>query len=69
VQALHSPVLATLLHSTRAVGLSQTAAWYKEWNYGTFAPRARAQRNFASWENSRQMEKLRSTSAFDYVSF
>jgi len=27
--------LAALLHSTGALGF---AAWYKEWNYGTFAP-------------------------------
>jgi len=36
VQVLRSPILAALLHGTRAVGVSQTAAWYKEWNYGTF---------------------------------
>jgi len=30
-------MLAVLLHSTPAVGVSQTSAWYKEWNYGTFA--------------------------------
>jgi len=29
--------LAALLHGTPAAGVSQTAAWYKEWNYGTFA--------------------------------
>jgi len=29
VQVLHSPILALLLHGTRAVGVSQTAAWYK----------------------------------------
>jgi len=37
VQVLHSPVLASLLHGTGALGISQTAACYKEWNYGTFA--------------------------------
>ena len=37
VQVLCSPLLAALLHGTRAVGVSQFAAWYKEWNYGTFA--------------------------------
>ena len=36
-QVLRSPILAALLHGTRPVGVSQTAAWYKEWNYGTFA--------------------------------
>jgi len=29
--------LAALLHGTRAAGIRQTAAWYKEWNYRTFA--------------------------------
>jgi len=29
-------ILAALLHGTPAAGLSQTVAWYKEWNYGTF---------------------------------
>jgi len=31
--------MAALLHGTGAVGgsLSKFAAWYKEWNYGTFA--------------------------------
>ena len=28
VQALRSPILALLLYFTRAVGISQTAAWY-----------------------------------------
>ena len=28
VQVLRSPILAALLHGTRAVGVSQTAAWY-----------------------------------------
>jgi len=39
VQVLRSPILAALLHGTPAAGLSQTLrrAWYKEWNYGTFA--------------------------------
>ena len=37
VQVLRSPILAALLHGTPAAGVSQTAAWYKEWNYGTFA--------------------------------
>ena len=37
VQLLRSPVLTALLHGTGAVGVTQTAAWYKEWNYGTFA--------------------------------
>ena len=39
VQVLHSAILAALLHGTRAVGDSQTATRYKEWNYATFAPR------------------------------
>jgi len=30
-------ILAALLHGTQAVGMSQTASWYKEWNYGTSA--------------------------------
>jgi len=29
--------IGTLLHGTPAAGISQTAAWYTEWNYGTFA--------------------------------
>ena len=38
VQVLCSLILAALLHGTAAAGVSQTlAAWYKEWNYGTFA--------------------------------
>jgi len=38
VQVLRSPILATLLHGTPVVGISQTlGAWYKQWNYGTFA--------------------------------
>jgi len=39
VQVLRYRILAALglLHGTPAAGLSQTAAWYKEWNYGTFA--------------------------------
>jgi len=37
IQVLHSPILAVLLHGTRVVGISQTAACYKEWNYRTFA--------------------------------
>jgi len=37
IQVLHSPTLAALLHGTAAEGVSQTAAWYKEWNYETFA--------------------------------
>jgi len=40
VQVLHSPILAALLHATRAVVVSQFAAWYKEWNYRTFAESA-----------------------------
>jgi len=37
IQLLHSPILAALLHGTPAAGVSHFAAWYKEWNYGTFA--------------------------------
>ena len=37
VQVLPSPILAALLHGTPAAGVSQTAAWYKKWDYGTFA--------------------------------
>ena len=37
VQVLRSPILEALLHSTPSAGISQTAAWYMEWNYGTFA--------------------------------
>jgi len=39
VQVLRSLLLAALLHSTPAAGVSQLKlwAWYKEWNYGTFA--------------------------------
>jgi len=38
VQVLRSRILAPLLHGTPAASLSQTfAAWYKEWNCGTFA--------------------------------
>jgi len=29
--------IGTLLHGTPAAGISQTAASYTEWNYGTFA--------------------------------
>jgi len=36
VQALRCPILEALLHSTPAAGISQTVAWYTEWNYGTF---------------------------------
>ena len=38
IQILCSPILAALLDSTRAV------AWYKQWNYGAFAPRYFQQR-------------------------
>ena len=34
---LVSHILVALLHGTPAEGVSQTAASYKEWNYGTFA--------------------------------
>jgi len=39
VQVLRSRILAALLHGTPAAVVSQInfAAWYKEWNYGTFA--------------------------------
>jgi len=37
VQVLRSPILAALLHGTPAAGISQTAAWYEEWNYRIFA--------------------------------
>jgi len=37
VQVSHSPLLAALLHSTPAAGVSQTTAWYMEWKWGTFA--------------------------------
>ena len=37
VQVLRCAILAALLHGTRAVGVSQTATWLKECNYGTFA--------------------------------
>ena len=37
VEVLRSFILAALLHGTPAAGVSQTAAWYKEWNYGTLA--------------------------------
>jgi len=37
VQVLRSPILAALLHGTGAVGVGQFAAWYEEWNHGTFA--------------------------------
>jgi len=37
VHVLRSGILAALLNGTPAAGISQTAAWYKEWNYGTFA--------------------------------
>jgi len=36
VQVLPS-ILAALLRGTPAAGVSQTAAWYKKWDYGTFA--------------------------------
>ena len=39
VQVLHSPILAALQQGTPAAGVSQTA-WYKEWNYGSFAESA-----------------------------
>jgi len=37
VQVLRSPVLEALLHGSPAAGAPKFAAWYKEWNYGTFA--------------------------------
>ena len=37
VQVLRSPILAALLHGSPAPGISQTAAWYEEWNYRSFA--------------------------------
>jgi len=37
VQVLRFTTLAALLHGTPAAGVSQNAAWYTEWNYGTFA--------------------------------
>jgi len=37
VQVLRSPILAALLHGTPAPRSQPNfAAWYKEWNYGTF---------------------------------
>jgi len=37
LQVLRSPILAVLLHGSQPVGVRQkTAAWYNEWNYGTF---------------------------------
>ena len=36
VQVLCSLILAVLLHGTPAAGVSQTAAWYTEWNNSTF---------------------------------
>jgi len=39
IQVLPSLILAALLHSTWAVGVTNFAAWYKEWNYKTFVPR------------------------------
>jgi len=38
VQVLCSPILAALLHDTWAAGISQSASWYKKWNYATFTP-------------------------------
>jgi len=29
--------IGSVLYGTRGLGVSQFAAWYKEWNYGTFA--------------------------------
>jgi len=37
VQVSRSPILAALLHGTPSAGQPNFAAWYKEWNYGTFA--------------------------------
>jgi len=37
VQVLRSSVLPALMYRTTAVAVSQTVAWYKEWNYETFA--------------------------------
>jgi len=40
VQVLCSPILAALLHGHCSGGRQPDfAAWYKEWNYGAFAPR------------------------------
>jgi len=36
IQVLHSPILAALLHGNPEAGVRHFAAWYKEWNYGTF---------------------------------
>jgi len=44
IQVLRSSILAALLLGSRAVGVSQTAARYKEWNYNTFTPRYFQQR-------------------------
>jgi len=37
VEVLRFRILAALLHGTTAAGVSPTAAWYTEWNCGTFA--------------------------------
>jgi len=37
VQVLSSPILAALLHELQHRRQPNFVAWYKEWNYGTFA--------------------------------
>jgi len=65
VQVLRSSILAALLDGTRAVDVSRTLRRvYKEWDYGTFAPRhfrsrERKPPNGIQLENSLQMEKLK----------
>ena len=53
VQVLRSPILAALLHGTRAVDASQILGrGTKKWNYGTFAPgyfQQRAPPVFRGW--------------------
>jgi len=76
LQVLRSPTLAALLHCTRAVGVSQTAAWYKEsWNYLTFAPRhfrsrmRKARNGISPAGKFTANGKKTKTDAFDSVSF
>jgi len=52
VQVLLTLILAALLRGTWATSLPKFVAWYKEWNYGIFAPRhfqQRAQPIFRGW--------------------
>jgi len=57
-------VTARARHSSSGRQPNFAAAWYKEWNYGTFAPR-----HFRSREQKPSKNGKIKTNVFDYTSF